>query len=328
MPSEEPVKKRFIIAAAILAAAVAPAAAQNYPSRPVTMLVPFAPGGTTDVLARIVAEAMGKDLGQNVIVENVGGAGGRIGTERVINGTPDGHTILFGNMGPMAASKALFKDQRYDPRTDLAPIGVVADVPMVMAASKKSGVTDLKTFVAKMKADGDKVTFGTAGFGATSDMAPHLLLHLTKLKATVVPYKGAGPAIQDLTGGFVDSVIDQTATLLPLSSGGSVTAIAVSGDKRLPQAPDLPTFAEAGVPEFNMTVWNALAVHKDTPPAIIERLVTSLDTALSSEFVKKRFDNLAVPVAPSDIRGPKHLGQLITAEVDRWGGVFKDVAKQ
>lgn len=188
-------KKLFAATVAILAFAAGPVAAQAYPNRPVTMLVPFAAGGTTDVLARILAEAMGKELGQNVTIENIGGAGGRIGTERVIKGSADGYTILFANMGPMAAASALFKDQRYDPRTDLKPIGLVADVPMVIAASKKSGIADLKSFIAKIKTEADKVTFGTAGFGATSDMAPHLLLHLTKLKATIVPYKGAGPAI-------------------------------------------------------------------------------------------------------------------------------------
>jgi tripartite-type tricarboxylate transporter receptor subunit TctC len=315
-----------LAAAAVLA--VAPSTAQTYPTRPITMLVPFAAGGTTDVLARILAEDMGKTLGQNVIVENVGGAGGRSGTERVIRGEPDGYTILFGNMGPMAASKALFNDQRYDPRTDLAPVGLVADVPMVIATSKKSGMADLKSFIAKIKAEGDKVTFGTAGFGATSDLAPRLLLHLSGLKATVVPYKGAGPAIQDLIGGFVDGVIDQTATLLPLHSGGSVTALAVTGDSRLPQAPDVPTFAEAGFPEFGMKVWNALAVHKDTAPEIVDRLVAALDKSLSSEFVTKRFAELAVPVPPPAVRGPQHLSKLVTAEVERWAAVFKDVAKQ
>lgn len=314
--------------AAAATLAIAPVAAQGYPNRPVTMLVPFAPGGTTDVLARILAEEMGKALGQNVIVENVGGAGGRSGTERVTRGEPDGYMVLFGNMGPMAASRALFKDQRYDPRTDLAPIGLVADVPMVMAVSKKSGFTDLRTFVTRVKAQGDKVTFGTAGFGATSDLAPRLLLNLSGLKATIVPYKGAGPAIQDLIGGFVDGVIDQTATLLPLHAAGSVTALAVTGDSRLPQAPDVPTFAEAGLPEFGMKVWNALAVHKDTSPAIVERLVAALDKSLSSDFVRTRFEGLAVPVPPAAIRGPKHLGQLVKTEVERWEAVLKDVPKE
>jgi tripartite-type tricarboxylate transporter receptor subunit TctC len=321
--------KSFLLGLAAAAAlAIAPAAAQTYPNRPVTMLVPFAAGGTTDVLARILAEEMGKALGQNVVVENVGGAGGRTGTERVIRAEPDGHTVLFGNMGPMAASRALFKDQRYDPRTDLAPVGLVADVPMVIAASKKSGVSELAALIAKIKAEGDKVTFGTAGFGATSDLAPRLLLHLSGLKATVVSYRGAGPAIQDLIGGFVDGVIDQTATLLPLHAAGSVTALAVTGDTRLPQAPGVPTFAEAGLPEFGMKVWNALAVHKDTSPAIIARLVAALDTSLSSEFVRKRFEDLAVPIPPAAIRGPAHLDQLVKAEVGRWEAVLKDVPKQ
>ncbi|WP_420104019.1 Bug family tripartite tricarboxylate transporter substrate binding protein [Bosea sp. (in: a-proteobacteria)] len=316
-------------AAAVFAAVAAvPGQAETYPSRPVTMVVPFAAGGTTDVLARIIAEAMGKELGQNVIIENIGGAGGRTGTERVVRSAPDGQTILFGNMGPMAASKALFADTRYDPRTDLKPIGIVADVPMVLAASKKSGVADLKSFLDKIKAEGGKISFGSDGYGATSDMAPTLLLHLTKLKATVVPYRGAGPAIQDLMGGFVDGVIDQTATLLPLHQAGSVTALAVSGEGRLAQAPDVPTFKEAGLPAFNMTVWNALAVPKDTPPAIVDKLVAALDKSLSSEFVKKRFDDLAVPVPPATMRGPAPLGKLVTAEVDRWADVFKDVPKQ
>jgi tripartite-type tricarboxylate transporter receptor subunit TctC len=298
--------------------------AQTYPTRPITMIVPFAPGGTTDVLARIVAEAMGQQLGQNVIVENVGGAGGRTGTERVIRVTPDGYTILFANMGPMAASKALFKDQRYDPRTDLAPIGIVSDVPMIIAASKKSGVTDLKTFLGRMKEQGVAVTFGTAGYGATSDLAPNLLLHLTKFKATIVPYQGAGPAIRDLTGGFVDGVIDQTATLLPLDQGGAVKALAVSGGARIPQAPTLPTFAEAGLPDFTMTVWNAIAAPQATPPAILERLVAALDASLDGPVVQKRFEELAVPVPPKSARGPKPLAALVSVEVERWATVFKE----
>lgn len=317
----------WLAAATTLALGAMPASAQDYPSRPISMLVPFAPGGTTDVLARILAEAMGKELGQNVIVENVGGAGGRTGTERVIKAAPDGYTVLFGNMGPMAASKALFKDQRYDPRVDLAPVGLVADVPMVMAASKKSGITDLKTFIARIRSEGEKVTFGTAGYGATSDMAPNLLTHQLGMKATIVPYQGAGPAIRDLTGGFVDSVIDQTATMLPLHQGGAITALAVTGPRRLPQAPDLPTFAEAGLPEFTMTVWNALAVPKGTPSAIVDRLVGALNASLSSAFLQKRFDELAVPTPPAETRGPAPLAKLMATEVDRWAVVFKDVPK-
>jgi tripartite-type tricarboxylate transporter receptor subunit TctC len=301
--------------------------AQSYPTRPVTMVVPFAPGGTTDVLARIVAEAMGADLGQNVIVENVGGAGGRTGTERVVRARADGYTIMFGNMGPMAASKALFKESRYDPRSDLAPIGLVADVPMVIAASNKSGIQKLETLLARLREPDSKVAFGTAGYGATSDMAPRLLLHQTRLKATIVPYQGAGPALRDLTGGFVDAVIDQTVTILPMQQGGTARALAVSAPQRLPQAPDLPTFAEAGLPEFKMAVWNAISAPKDTPQPIIDRLVASLDKALDAPGVQKRFAELAVPVPPSEARGPGALQKLVDAEVERWGEIFRDVEK-
>jgi tripartite-type tricarboxylate transporter receptor subunit TctC len=301
--------------------------AQTYPTRPVTMVVPFAPGGTTDVLARIIAEAMGTDLGQNVIVENAGGAGGRSGTERVVRARPDGYTLLFGNMGPMAASKALFKETRYDPRNDLAPIGLVANIPMVIAASNKSGIQDLKTLLARLREPDNKVTFGTAGYGATSDMAPRLLLHQTKLKATIVPYQGAGPALRDLTGGFVDAVIDQTVTILPMQQGGTARALAVSAAQRLSQAPDLPTFAEAGLPEFKMAVWNAISAPKDTPQPIIDRLAASLSAALDSPGVQKRFNELAVPVPAADVRGPAALSALVSAEVESWGEIFKDVEK-
>ncbi|POR50972.1 tripartite tricarboxylate transporter substrate-binding protein [Bosea psychrotolerans] len=316
--------KALIALAALLAPAAA--SAQTYPTRPVTMIVPFAPGGTTDILARIVAETMGRELGQNVLVENVGGAGGRTGTERVVKAQADGYIILFGNMGPMAASKALFKDQRYDPRSDLAPIGLVSDVPMVLAASKASGVTDLKGLLARMREKGEAVTFGTAGYGATSDMAPNLLLHQTKLKATIVPYQGAGPAIRDLTGGFVDAVIDQTVTMLPIHQGGLVTALAVSGPRRIPQAPDLPTFTEAGLPEFGMTVWNAISVPKATPGPVIDRLIAALDATFETASVQKRFEELAVPIPPREERGPAALQKLVDAEVARWAEIFKDGA--
>jgi tripartite-type tricarboxylate transporter receptor subunit TctC len=316
------------LAAAAIALFAHDARAQDYPTRPVRMVVPFAPGGTTDVSARIVVEAMGKELGQNVYVENVGGAGGRTGTERVVKATPDGYTLLFGNTGPMAASKVLFAEQRYDPRTDLAPIGLVADVPMVIAASNKSEIKDLATLIGRMREKSDAITFGSAGFGATSDMAPSLLLHQTRLKGTIVKYQGAGPAIRDLTGGFIDAVIDQTVTLLPLDQGGSVKALAVSGPKRLPQAPNLPSFAEAGMPEFTMTVWNAISAPKGTPQPIVDKLVAALDKSFDNPMVKARFDDLAVPVPPADMRGPAVLQKLVDGEVDRWADVFKGIAKQ
>lgn len=309
---------RLASVVAAFASAVAVAGAQDYPSGPVTMVVPFAPGGTTDVLARIVAPAMAAHLGQNVLVENVGGAGGRIGTQQVIRAEPDGQVITFGNMGPLAAAMGVFDDMDYDPRTDLAPVGLVADVPMVLAASKASGVETLDAFIEKLRAEGEAVNFGTAGIGATSDLAPALFLSLTGLSGTRIPYQGAGPAIVDLQAGMMDAVIDQTVTMIPIELGDQGTALAVSGNERQPQIPDVPTFAEAGVPEFDMTVWNAVAAPVGTPEAVIERLAEAIDAALADPGVQARFEQLGVPVPPQDVRGPKALGALIAGEVERW----------
>ncbi len=309
---------RLASVVAAFAGAVAVAGAQDYPSGPVTMVVPFAPGGTTDVLARIVAPAMAAHLGQNVLVENVGGAGGRIGTQQVIRAEPDGQVITFGNMGPLAAAMGVFDDMDYDPRTDLAPVGLVADVPMVLAASKASGVETLDAFIEKLRAEGEAVNFGTAGIGATSDLAPALFLSLTGLSGTRIPYQGAGPAIVDLQAGMMDAVIDQTVTMIPIELGDQGTALAVSGNERQPQIPDVPTFAEAGVPEFDMTVWNAVAAPVGTPEAVIERLAEAIDAALADPGVQARFEQLGVPVPPQDVRGPQALGALIAGEVERW----------
>lgn len=301
------------------------AQAQGYPNRTISIVVPFAAGGTTDILARILAESLSRNLGQSVIIENVGGAGGRTGTERVVRAAADGYTILLGNMGPMAASRGLFRETRYNPKTDLQPIGLVAVVPMVLAVSKASGITNLKDMIAAVRAKGEGFSFGSAGFGATSDMAATLFVHLLGTKATIIPYQGSGPAIRDLTGGFVNAVIDQTATMLSLHQGQQVRAIAVSGPARVEQAPDIPTFTEGGLPAFTMTVWNAVSVPKDTPKPVVERLVKALDAALDDPALRKRFTDIAVPVPPKDQRGPTVLGKLIDVEVDRWAEIFKDI---
>lgn len=315
------------IAALVFGAMMAwgPVQAQTYPNKTISIVVPFAAGGTTDILARIVGEGLSRNLGQSVIVENVGGAGGRTGTERVVRAAPDGYTILLGNMGPMAASRGLFRETRYNPKTDLQPIGLVAVVPMVLAVSKASGITNLKDMITQVRAKGEAFSFGSAGFGATSDMAANLFLHLVGTKATVIPYQGSGPAIRDLTGGFVNAVIDQTATMLTLHQGNLVKALAVSGPVRVEQAPDIPTFTESGMPAFTMTVWNAISVPKDTPKPVVERLVKALDAALDDPALQKRFTDIAVPVPPKDQRGPVVLGKLIDTEVDRWAEIFKDI---
>ncbi|WP_068297745.1 tripartite tricarboxylate transporter substrate binding protein [Pararhodobacter sp. CCB-MM2] len=297
------------------------AQAQDYPTQPIRMVVPFSAGGTTDVLARIVAPAMAEHLGQNVLVENVGGAGGRIGTEQVSRAEADGYTILFGNMGPMAVAMALFDDMTYDPREALAPVGIVADVPMVLSVSNASGVTDLEAFLERLRTEGEDVNFGTAGFGATSNLAPTLLLHQTGLEGTLIPYQGAGPAIVDLMAGMVDAVIDQTPTLVPAHLNNQSVAVAVSGDARLAALPDVPTFAEGGV-DFDMTVWNAIAAPVGTPDEVIARLAEALEAALTDERVRARFDELSVPPLAEGKHGHEALATQIAFEIDRWGAIL------
>lgn len=298
------------------------AVSQTYPARPITVVVPYAPGGTTDVLARVVAKSMSADLGQPVIVENAGGGGGTIGTQRVARAKPDGYTLSFGNMGSFAANVALYPKLAFDPRRDFSPIGNVADVPMVLAVSKKSGLQDLPSFLAKLRQGAD-VNIGNAGPGSTGHLAAATLLHVTRTKATLVPYRGAGPAINDLAAGVVDAVLDQTVTMIPMHKGGNVAAVAVSSNARLPQIPDVPTFAEAGVPEFDLRVWNALVAPYGTPAAVIERLERSLAAALRHPEVQERFTQLAAAVPAPEDQGAEALRKLIASDVERLGETIR-----
>ncbi len=318
-------RRRSLLAMA--AAASVPARAQTgggaWPQRTIALLVPSAPGGTLDALARFFAQAMSPALSRAVVVENVGGAGGLIGMQRAARAEPDGHTIVFGNMGVMAASVALNPDSGYDPRRDLAPVGIAAHVPMVLAASPQSGVRDLQELLARIRERGEGITFGTAGLGTTSHLAPALLLHLTGLKATLVSYRGAGPAMNDLAAGVVDAVIDQTVTMIPAHRGRTAVALAVSGAGRVPQIPEVPTFAEAGVPAFDLVVWNAIAAPRGTPPPVVERLAAAVEAALADEELRRRLSDLAaVPPAPEE-RGPEPLRRRIASDVERWTAIVQ-----
>lgn len=294
----------------------------NYPEQPIRIVVPWAPGGSSDALARIVAQALTEELGQNVLVENIAGAGGRTGTAQVVNAEPDGYTIAFGNMGSLAGIMGLFTENPYDPRTDVEPIGILANVPMVLAVSKGTGIESLDVFMETLETQGDVINFGTAGYGATSDLAPLLFLNVTGLEATRIPYTGVGPALNDLAGNAIDALIDQTVTLINAHNNEQATALAVTGDSRVAQLPDIPTFAEAGVPEFDMAVWNALVVPNGTPQEIIDRLVDALDTVLDSEGLGERYATLGVPIPAPETRGPQYLDALIDSEVDRWIGII------
>ena len=308
---------------AMAAATPPPARAQTggWPQRTVTLVVPSAPGGTLDALARFFAQAMSPPLGRGVVVENVSGAGGLIGMQRAARAEPDGHTLVFGNMGVMAASAALNPDPGYDPRRDLAPVGMAAHVPMVLAASPQTGVRDLGGLLARIRERGESTTFGTAGLGTTSHLAPALLLHLTGLKATLVSYRGAGPAMNDLAAGVVDAVMDQTVTMIPAHRGRTAVALAVSGARRVPQLPEVPTFAEAGVPAFDLVVWNAVAAPRGTPTAVVERLAAAVEAALADGELRRRLSDLAAVPPNREERGPEPLRRRIASDVERWTAI-------
>jgi tripartite-type tricarboxylate transporter receptor subunit TctC len=305
------------------AATPPPARAQTggWPQRTVTLVVPSAPGGTLDALARFFAQAMSPPLGRGVVVENVSGAGGLIGMQRAARAEPDGHTLVFGNMGVMAASAALNPDPGYDPRRDLAPVGMAVHVPMVLAAGPQTGVRDLGGLLARIRERGESATFGTAGLGTTSHLASALLLHLTGLKATLVSYRGAGPAMNDLAAGVVDAVMDQTVTMIPAHRGRTAVALAVSGARRVPQLPEVPTFAEAGVPAFDLVVWNAVAAPRGTPTAVVERLAAAVEAALADGELRRRLSDLAAVPPDDEERGPEPLRRRIASDVERWTAI-------
>ena len=300
-----------------------PALAQGFPQRNVTIIVPSAPGGTLDALARYFGQAMAPNLGRSVVVENVGGAGGLIGMQRAARAEADGHTLVFGNMGVMAVAAVLNPNSGFDPRRDLAPISMVADVPMVLAASPRGQIRDLAGLLDHIRRNGDKATFGTAGSGTTSHLAPGYLLHLAGLKATLVSYRGAGPAMTDLAAGTVDAVIDQTVTMIPAHRGGTAIALAVSSPQRIAQLPDVPSFAEAGLPGFDLVIWNAFAAPAGTPAPIIARLAEAIEAAQRDPVLQGRLRDLASTAPVEAARGPEALKARIEADITKWAEIIK-----
>lgn len=318
-----------IALAAALLIGVASAPAQDYPTRPVTMVVPFAAGGPTDTVARLVAQSMSKTLGQQVVVENVGGAGGTIGAARVAKADPDGYTLLLHHIG-QATSATLYRKLSYNAKTDFAPIGLVTDVPMTIVARKDFPAKDLKELVAYVKANPDKVTLANAGVGAASHLCGMLFMQALATPLTTVPYKGTGPAMNDLVAGQVDLLCDQTTNTTGQIKGGAVKAYAVTTPTRVASLPDLPTTKEAGLPAVEVAVWHGLYAPKGTPDAVVKKLSDALKVALKDDTVKQRFNELGTEPVTDARATPKALGDFVATEIDRWkpvitaAGVYAD----
>jgi tripartite-type tricarboxylate transporter receptor subunit TctC len=315
---------RVIVAGMALAFAALPASAQSdYPRQPITLIVPFAAGGPTDVISRIIGEHMSRTLGQPIIIENVVGAGGTTASTRAARATPDGYTIEMGHMGTHAASVALYPNLAYKPDTDFAPIGLVAGTPVLILGKKDFAPKDLKDFVTYVKANVDKLNMAHAGVGSVSFTTCLLLNSILGVKPTSIPFNGTGPALTALIGGQVDYMCDQIVNIVQQVQSGQIKAYAIGTPERSPALPNVSTTKEAGLPEFQAQAWNALFAPKGTPQPVLDKLSDALDKALDDEQTRKRLLELGSVLPDKAGRSQQALASLVKSEIDRWTPIIK-----
>jgi tripartite-type tricarboxylate transporter receptor subunit TctC len=310
-----------IVVAIALVAGVVPARAQDYPSRPITVIVPFPAGGASDVVARIVTNQMAKILGQSIVVENIGGAGGTIGSARVAAAAPDGYTLLAAAMGSHVAAPVLTPNVKYDPVADFVPVGITAHSPAVVIARKDFPAKDFKEFVAVLRQQGGELKEAHGGIGASSHMACLLFTAEIGAKPTLVAYRGSAPALNDLMGGHVDFLCEQSVSVAEQVLAGSVKAYAVSASERLAMLPDVPTAKEAGV-NYEMSIWAGLFAPKGVPPEAIARLADALDKALDEPVVRERLIQLGGSVPAKAERSPAAFDRFVRSEIARWAPIL------
>ncbi|MGE5615582.1 MAG: tripartite tricarboxylate transporter substrate-binding protein [Bacillota bacterium] len=312
-----------IVAASILAAASLGAAAQTYPAKPVTLIVPFAAGGPTDTIARIMAARMSKTLGQTIVVENVVGAGGAIAGSKVARSAPDGYTVTIGHIGTHVLAGAV-QNLPYDVFGDFEPVGMFVTNPQIIVSKLDVPAKNLKELIAWAKANGDKVSSGTGGLGTPAHISGVYFASQIGAPIKIVHYKGAAPAMLDLMGGHIDITFDQAANSLPQIRAGKVRAYAVTAKTRLAAAPDIPTVDEAGMPNFHMAVWHALWVPKGTPRPIVDKLNAAMVEAAADPEVRKRLEDLGQEVTPREQQTPEALRAFHKAQIDKWWPVIKN----
>ena len=300
----------------------APAMAQAFPDKPVTLIVPFAAGGPTDVVARMLAIPMGKSLGQTVVIENAVGAGGTIASAKVARAAPNGYTIFIHHMG-MATAPALYRKLSFDPLTDYEYIGQVVDVPMTLLARKDFPPTTMPELLTYVKANKDKVSMANAGLGAVSHLCGLLFQSQIGVELNTIPYKGTGPAMNDLLGGQVDLLCDQTTQTVPMIKDGRVKVYGVTTLKRLSALPNVPTLDEQGLKGFEVKVWHGMYAPKGTPAPVLEKINVALRASLQDPMVKQRLAELSSDIPPSDKLTPAGLKTHLEAEIAKWGPVIK-----
>ncbi len=314
--------RRLVLAVFAALAFTGAAVAQNFPSRPVTIIVPFSAGGPSDAMARILAERMKTSLGETVLVENVTGAGGSIGVGRAVKSPPDGYTISFGHLGTHVANGAIYK-LGYDLVGDLDPVVLLPSNTMVVVSKKGLPAKSLKEFLEWLKARSTPASAGTAGAGSGSHIAGLYFENLTGIKLQYVPYRGTGPAMNDLVAGQIDLIIDQLSNSIQQVRAGNIQAYAVTDAKRVESASDIPTVDEAGLPGFHMTLWSGMWVPKGTPKDVIAKLNAAVVEALNDPAVKKQFENLGLQMPPKDKLTPEKLGEWQKAEIAKWWPMIK-----
>src|SRR5499433_185404 len=311
-----------LIAGLLVVLSVTQTGAQEYPTKVVTMIVPYAAGGPTDTVARLIAVPMSKTLTQQVIIENVLGAGGTIASNRVAKSSPDGYTILIHHIG-MSTAPALYRKLPFNPITDFEPIGLINEVPMTLVAKRDFPAKDLKELIAHVKANKDKLNYANAGLGAASHLCGMLFMSAIQTEVTTVPYNGTGPAMNDLLGGQVDFMCDQTTNTTSQIKADKIKVYGVTTKKRVASLPNVPTMDEAGLKGFEVSVWHGLYAPKGTPKAVIDKLVNSLHVALKDENVKQRFAELGTEPVAENRATPATLGSHLKAEIEKWTPIIK-----
>jgi len=313
---------RSLIAAGILASTLGSALAQDYPSRTITLIVPFPAGGPTDTVARVTANAMSKALGQSVVVENVAGAGGTLGAGRVARAEPDGYSLLIHHVG-LATAATLYRKLAYDTRTAFAPIGLTTDAPMVFVGRSNLEPNSLQELVAYARARGKNFMFASAGLGSASNLCGLMFMTAIKQELSNVPYKGGGPLMNDLIGKQIDLGCEQATTATEPAKSKLVKAYAVTTKTRLASLPELPTADEAGLNGFEVNVWHGIFAPKGTPAAVVQKLSAALKAAVREPEVMKRFSDINTVPVSEDRATPEALGKLLISEIERWEPVIK-----
>ncbi|MGU9979080.1 tripartite tricarboxylate transporter substrate-binding protein [Phreatobacter sp. HK31-P] len=315
---------RLLTAAALTVGfALSPASAQTYPDRPITLIVPYAAGGPSDVLGRLVGQSLSQSLGQAVLIENVGGAGGTTGAARTARATPDGYTLLIHHLA-LAAGATLYRNLSYDTVKDFEPIGLINQGPFVIVSKNGLETKTIAEFIEHVKKTGRGVSFGTAGVGSGSHLCNMMLQSQLGVKVNEIPYRGTGPAMNDLVAGQLDALCDQTTNSIPQIQGNRIRAYAVTALQRVEQLPSLPTLHESGLANFEVTVWHALYAPRGTPAPIIQRLNAALEVALKDPTILKRLADLGTTPFPAGQRGPAEARARLESEVAKWRRVISE----